>query len=51
MGSIDYKKLYELQDKVLKVVFETEWSGNLNSYKEFSTTPEGRGLMSHHKGI
>jgi len=24
MGSIDYKKLYELQDKVLKVVFETE---------------------------
>jgi len=24
MGSIDYKKLYELQDKVLKIVFETE---------------------------
>lgn len=24
MGSIDYKKLYELQDEVLKVVFETE---------------------------
>ena len=24
MGIIDYKKLYDLQDKVLKVVFETE---------------------------
>lgn len=24
MGSIDYKKLYELQDKVLQVVFDTE---------------------------
>ena len=24
MGSIDYKKLYELQDRVLKIVFETE---------------------------
>jgi len=24
MGSIDYKKLYDLQDEVLKVVFETE---------------------------
>lgn len=24
MGSIDYKKLYDLQDEVLKIVFETE---------------------------
>jgi len=24
MGSIDYIKLYELQDRVLKIVFETE---------------------------
>jgi len=24
MGSIDYKKLYEPQGKVLKIVFETE---------------------------
>jgi len=24
MGSIDYKKLYELQDEVLNVVFATE---------------------------
>lgn len=24
MGSLDYRKLYKLQDEVLKVVFETE---------------------------
>jgi hypothetical protein len=24
MGSIDYKKLYLLQDEVLKVIFDTE---------------------------
>ena len=24
MGSIDYEKLYELQDRVLEIVFDTE---------------------------